>query len=71
MIPARSKLVYSSLNGLGWEEPSGMDVYIGHDLTNFDLKVSMYQSIIVSLQQQGMQPQEMISVEFINAPFFR
>lgn len=71
MIPAESKLVYSSLNGLGWEEPSGMDVYIGHDLSNFDLKVSMYQSIMASLQQQGMQPKEMISVEFINAPFFR
>ncbi len=69
IIPAESKLVYSSLNGLGWEEPSGMDVYIGHDLTNFDLKVSMYQSIMASLQQQGMQPQEMISVEFIMPHF--
>lgn len=71
MIPADSKLVYSSLNGLGWEEPSGLDVYIGHDLTDFDLKVSMYQSIMASLQQQGVQPRDMISVEFINAPFFR
>lgn len=71
MIPAESKLVYSSLNGLGWEEPSGLDVYIGHDLSDFDLKVSMYQSIMANLQQQGLQPHDMISVEFINAPFFR
>lgn len=71
LIPAESKLVYSSLNGLGWEEPSGLDVYIGRDLADFDLKLSMYQSIMASLQQQGFQPQDMISVEFINAPFFR
>lgn len=71
LIPAESRLVYSSLNGLGWEEPSGLDVYIGRDLTDFDLKLSMYQSIMASLQQQGIQPQDMVSVEFINAPFFR
>ncbi|MHB0924642.1 MAG: cell division protein FtsQ/DivIB [Bellilinea sp.] len=71
LIPVESKLVYNSLNGLGWEEPSGLDVYIGRDLGDFDLKVSMYQAIIANLDQRGIKPQDMISVEFINAPFFR
>jgi len=71
LVPAESKLVYNSLNGLGWEEPSGLDVYIGRDLSDFDLKVSMYQAIITNLDQQGVRPLDMISVEFINAPFFR
>lgn len=71
LIPAESKLVYSSLNGLGWEEPSGMDVYIGRDLSNFDLKVSMYHAIMAELEQKGIRPYDLISVEFINAPFFR
>jgi len=71
LIPPDSKLVYNSENGLGWENPSGLDVYIGRDLTDFDLKLSMYNAIIASLEQQGIAPQEMISVEFINAPFYR
>ncbi len=71
MIPPDSKLVYNSLNGLGWEDPHGWDVYIGRDLTDFDLKLSMYTAIITNLEQQGIFPQDMISVEFINAPFYR
>ena len=71
MIPPDSKLVYNSLNGLGWEDPRGWDVYIGRDLTDFDLKLSMYTAIITHLEQQGIFPQDMISVEFINAPFYR
>jgi len=71
LIPPDSKLVYNSENGLGWENPSGLDVYIGRDLSDFDLKLSMYNAIIASLEQQGITPQDMISVEFINAPFYR
>lgn len=71
MIPADAKLVYSSLNGLGWEDPQGWDVYIGRDLSNFDLKFAMYSAIIKNLENQGTRPQDMISVEFINAPFYR
>jgi len=71
LIPPEAKLVYSSLNGLGWEDPAGWDVYIGRDLSDFDLKFSMYTAIINNLTSQGSQPQEMISVEFVNAPFYR
>ena len=71
LIPPDAKLVYNSLNGLGWEDPRGWDVYIGRDLTDFDLKLSMYTAIITHLEQQGTFPQDMISVEFINAPFYR
>jgi cell division protein FtsQ len=71
LIPPDAKLVFSSLNGLGWEDPEGWDVYIGRDLANFDLKFSMYTAIITNLQNQGITPQDLISVEFVNAPFYR
>lgn len=71
LIPPGSKLVYNSVNGIGWEEPSGLDIYIGQDLTNFDLKMSIYKAITTSLEQRGIMPQDMISVEYINTPFYR
>lgn len=74
-LPARiapeSKLVYNSLNGLGWEDPHGWDVFIGMDLHNFEQKLTVYEAIIASLEQQGIYPREMVSVEFINAPFYK
>ncbi len=74
-LPARisidSNLVYNSLNGLGWKDSRGWDVYIGRDLTNIDQKLTIYESLIADLNQQGIQPSEMVSVEFTNAPFYK
>lgn len=70
-IPAESNLVYHTYNGLGWKDPGGWDVFIGKDLSNFDLKIRMYQEILTQLEQQGILPTQMVSVEYLNAPFYK
>ena len=70
-ISIDSNLVYNSLNGLGWKDSRGWDVYIGSDLGNIDQRLTIYESLIANLDQQGIKPSEMVSVEFINAPFYR
>ena len=70
-IPAESSLVYDPVNGLGWKDTRGWNVFIGKDLSNFDLKLTMYQKIIEQLEQQGNLPSQMVSVEFVNTPFYK
>jgi hypothetical protein len=70
-LPSDSKLVYNSLNGLGWIDPHGWDVFIGRDLENFEQKLVIYESIVANFEREGIYPSEMVSVEFINAPFFK
>ncbi len=70
-IPAESSLVYDTVNGLGWKDTRGWNVFIGKDLSNFDLKLTMYQKIIEQLEQQGNLPSQMVSVEFVNTPFYK
>lgn len=70
-ISIDSNLVYNSLNGLGWKDARGWDVYIGSDLGNIDQKLTIYESLIASLDQQAIKPSELVSVEFINAPFYK
>ena len=48
----------------------GWDVYVGTDLSNFDQKFALYQSISEQLAGQGITP-ALISVEFVNAPYYR
>ena len=71
VIPQQSELVYNSQNGLGWKDPGGWDVFIGRDLTNIDQKLAIYQSIIDGLQKQGITPSEMVSVAYIDAPYYK
>ncbi len=70
-IPEEASMVYNTGNGLGWKDPRGWDVFIGKDLSNFDLKMNMYQYIIVHLELQGKLPTQMVSVEYVNAPFYK
>ncbi len=70
-LPPESKLVYNSMNGLGWQDPRGWEVYIGKNLENFEQKLTVYESIVENFEKQGVYPQELVSVEFINAPFYR
>jgi len=70
-IPAESALVYHTTNGLGWKDPGGWDVFIGKDLSNFDLKMNMYKYLIIHLELQGKKPTQMVSVEYVNAPFYK
>jgi hypothetical protein len=70
LLPEGTSLAYSSVHGLGWLDAGGWDVYIGHDLANFDQKFALYQSIIQQLNGQGITP-VIVSVEFLTAPYYR
>ena len=70
-IAEGTELVYNSQNGLGWKDPRGWNVFIGRDLTNIDQKLSIYQSIVDGLEKQGITPSEMVSVEYIDAPYYK
>jgi hypothetical protein len=69
-LPAGTALVYTSAQGLGWEDSTGYDVYIGTDLTNFDKKFGMVQAIAEQLIQDGIRP-ELINASNPDAPFYR
>lgn len=69
-LPAGTTLAYSATSGLGWKDAGGWDVYIGTNLSDFDQKFALYQSISEQLAGQGITP-ALISVEFLNAPYYR
>jgi len=69
-LPPETHLVYTEANGLGWTEPQGWQVYIGKDLDQFEVKYALYQTVASYLADQGVQP-VLISVEHLNAPFYR
>jgi cell division protein FtsQ len=65
-----TKLVYTSQEGLGWIDPQGWQVFVGRNLDNFEEKYAMYQAIAKYLSDSG-QKANLVSVENINAPFYR
>ena len=69
-MPADTQLIYSKQDGLGWKDPQGWQVYIGADLANFEAKYDMYQKIAKHLGDQGVKA-NLVSVENLNAPFYR
>jgi cell division protein FtsQ len=69
-MPENSTLVYSKLNGLGWSDPRGWQVYFGLSFTDMPEKLTMYQSIVDQLTQNNIKPL-LISVENIHAPYYR
>ncbi len=69
-MPENSNLVYSKLNGLGWTDPRGWQVYFGLSFNDMPEKLMMYQSIVDQLTQNNIKP-SLISVENIHAPFYR
>jgi cell division protein FtsQ len=69
-FPAGMVLAYSKSHGLGWQDPGGWEVYIGKDLNSFDQKYALYQSINQQLAGQSITP-AIISVEFLDAPYYR
>jgi hypothetical protein len=70
ILPAGGSLVYDPISGMGWRDPGGWEVYFGTNLSNIDFKQVEYQTILASLVEMGVTP-TMISVEHIDAPYFR
>jgi cell division protein FtsQ len=69
-VPAGAPVAYSPRYGLGWTDPKGWKVYFGLEVKDIDLKLKEYQVIADQLASKGIQP-SMISVEFLQAPFYR
>jgi len=70
ILPAETAILYDPVNGLGWDDPLGWQVYIGRDLTDYEAKYASYQKIAAFLMEQGLRP-TLVSVEHLNAPFYR
>ncbi|HWQ04586.1 MAG TPA: FtsQ-type POTRA domain-containing protein [Longilinea sp.] len=69
-VPEGTTLAYSTSDGLGWMDTRGWKVFIGNDLNQLDTRLAEYETIVQQLTERGITP-VMISVEHLNAPFFR
>jgi cell division protein FtsQ len=69
-VPAGMPMIFDPQYGMGWQDPLGWTVYFGQDSTNIPMKLVVYQAIVNSLTLQGVQP-SLISVEYLNAPFYK
>lgn len=69
-LPEGSTLQYDPEFGLGWQDPNGWLVYFGKDISNIDLKLVEYESVIAELQAKNLTP-ALISLEFLYAPYYR
>jgi hypothetical protein len=67
--PQDAKISYSIEHGLAWTDKRGWNVYFGTS-QNMEMKLLLYQSILGYLKTQDTRP-EMISVEFLNSPYYR
>jgi len=70
LIPQDAVLLYDPVSGMGWRDPGGWEVYFGSDLGDVQMKQVMYQAVLGRLQELGVSP-EMISVEHVDAPYYR
>ncbi len=69
-VPADTQLVYDLQYGLGWEDPLGWKVYFGLQTSDMEQRLVVYQGVVDYLTDHGLQP-ELVSVEFIHAPYYR
>jgi hypothetical protein len=69
-VPAGTPMSYDPLYGIGWQDPQGWFVYFGQNTSDIPMKLVVYQAIVETLPRQGVQP-DLISVEFLDAPFYK
>jgi cell division protein FtsQ len=69
-VPAGMPMTFDPVYGMGWQDPRGWSVYFGQDATDISMKKNVYQAIVDTLILQGIQP-TLISVEYLNAPFYK
>ncbi len=70
MLKKSTPLAYSNVDGLGWHDSGGWDVYIGLDLNNMDTKLLMYKAVVAQIKKDGVTP-ILISVENPDTPYYR
>jgi cell division protein FtsQ len=69
-VPAGSPMVYDPIYGMGWQDPGGWSVYFGLTPQDMETKKIVYQSILDTFKQKGIQP-TLISMEYLDAPFYK
>ena len=69
-VPPGVQILYEAEFGFGWKDPRGWQVYFGTTASDVDLKVRVYESLVASLTERGIQP-AMINVTYPTAPYYR
>jgi hypothetical protein len=69
-VPPGAPIVYDASFGLGWNDPRGWKVYFGTSGRDVELKMRVYESMVASLTQRGIQP-ALINVTYPTAPYYR
>lgn len=67
--PKDTPLVYQAQHGLGWKDRRGWDVYFG-TAEQMEMKLRIYDAIVKHIKQEDIKP-EMVSVEYVHAPYYR
>jgi hypothetical protein len=69
-VPPGVTILYDATFGFGWNDPRGWRVYFGTKGTDVELKMRVYQSLVTSLAERGIQP-AVINVTYPTAPYYR
>ena len=69
-VPPGMPILYDSGFGFGWNDPRGWQVHFGTSATDVELKIRVYESMVNSLTQRGIQP-TLINVMYPTAPYYR
>ena len=69
-LPQGVAMTYDPTYGIGWQDTHGWSVYFGQTTDDILMKLQVYQAIVTTLTQQGIQP-SLISVEYLDAPFYK
>lgn len=69
-VPPGMPLLYDPSFGFGWDDPRGWRVHFGTSASDVELKMRVYESMVNSLAQRGIQP-VLIDVTYPTAPYYR
>ena len=69
-VPPGASILYDANFGFGWNDPRGWQVYFGTTARDVELKMRVYESMVASLTQRGIQP-AVINVTYPTAPYYR
>ncbi len=70
LLPEQGIILYDTRRGLGWNDVRGFQAYVGSDLQEITAKMNMIDEIVKTLIKAAVVP-TLISVEQINAPYYR
>ena len=69
--PEGATMIYEERHGVGWVDPAkNWTIYFGSELDDLPLRVTILQHILADLESKNRIP-FMISVEYIDAPYYR